>query len=70
MDYLTKIYLKKAIIKALEDYRNFLGSDPESEIELVIDETRDHYLLIETLQVMLMFLHKTSTIYLFSFRFY
>lgn len=48
MDYLTKIHLKQAIIKVLKDYRNFLGSAPESEIELVIDETRDHYLLIET----------------------
>ena len=48
MDTLNQINLKQAIIKVLEDYRNFLGSDPESEIELVIDETRDHYLLIET----------------------
>jgi hypothetical protein len=29
MDYLTKIQLKQAIIKVLEDYRNFLGSHPE-----------------------------------------
>jgi hypothetical protein len=48
MDTLNKINLKQAIIKVLEDYRNFLGSDLESEIQLVIDETREHYLLIET----------------------
>ncbi|MGK7879184.1 MAG: XisI protein [Crocosphaera sp.] len=48
MDTLNQSNLKQAIIKVLEDYRNFLGSDPESEIKLVIDETRDHYLLIET----------------------
>jgi hypothetical protein len=32
----------------LEDYLTFLGDDPESETQLIIDETRDHYLLIET----------------------
>lgn len=49
MDNLNTVALKQAIIKILQDYLEFLGNDPESEeIELVIDETQDHYLLIET----------------------
>jgi XisI protein len=48
MDTLNKAALKPIIIKVLQDYLEFLGNDPESEIELVIDETQDHYLLIET----------------------
>ncbi|MEA5536780.1 element excision factor XisI family protein [Crocosphaera sp. XPORK-15E] len=48
MDILNQINLKQTIIKVLENYLNFLGSDLESEIQLVIDETKDHYLLIET----------------------
>ncbi len=47
MDTLNKLELKQAIIKVLQDYIEFLGNDPESEIQLVIDETQDHYLLIE-----------------------
>ena len=47
MDSLNKLELKQAIIKVLQDYIEFLGNDPESEIQLVIDETQDHYLLIE-----------------------
>lgn len=30
MDTLNKTNLKQAIIKVLEDYRNFLGSDSET----------------------------------------
>lgn len=48
MDTLNKVALRQAIIKVLQDYLKFLGDDPESEIQLVIDETQDHYLLIET----------------------
>ncbi len=48
MDTLNKDALKQAIIKVLQDYLEFLGSDPESTIQLVIDENQDHYLLIET----------------------
>lgn len=48
MDTLNKDTLKQAIIKVLQDYLEFLGNDPESEIQLVIDEIRDRYLLIET----------------------
>ena len=47
MDTLNKLELKQAIIKVVQDYIEFLGNDPESEIQLVIDETQDHYLLIE-----------------------
>ncbi len=48
MDTLNKNTLKQAIIKVLQDYLEFLGNDPESSIQLVIDESQDHYLLIET----------------------
>ena len=48
MDNLNTVALKQAIIKSLKNYLEFLGNDPESEIKLVIDETQDHYLLIET----------------------
>lgn len=48
MDTLNKVALKQAIIKVLQDYLEFLGDDPESEIQLVMDEAQDHYLLIET----------------------
>jgi XisI protein len=48
MDTLSKDALKQVIIKVLEDYLQFLGNDPETEIQLAIDETRNRYLLIET----------------------
>ena len=48
MDTLNKDALKQAIIKVLQGYLEFLGNDPESDIQLVIDEVQDHYLLIET----------------------
>ena len=47
MDTLDKVALKQAIITVLQDYLEFLGDDPESEIQLVIDEAQDHYLFIE-----------------------
>jgi hypothetical protein len=47
MDILNKDALKRINIKVLEDYLKFLGDDPETELKLVIDETRDRYLLIE-----------------------
>ncbi len=43
-----KTDLKKAAIDVLQDYLKFLGNDPETEIQLAIDETRNRYLLIET----------------------
>ena len=48
MNTLNKDTLKQAIIKVLQDYLEFLGHDPESEIQLVIDEAQEHYLLVET----------------------
>ncbi len=47
MDTLDKVTLKKAIIRVLQEYFEYLGDDPESEIQLVIDEAQDHYLFIE-----------------------
>ncbi|MGK7918681.1 MAG: XisI protein [Trichodesmium sp.] len=46
MDTLN-IELKEAIIKVLQDYIEYLGNDPEMQCQLIIDETRNHYLLIE-----------------------
>lgn len=47
MDTLNKSYLKQIIIKVLQDYIEFLGYDPESDLQLIIDEKKDHYLIIE-----------------------
>ena len=47
MDTLNKNHLKQAIIKVLEDYLIFLGNDPECDIKLIIDEKKDHYLVVE-----------------------
>ena len=48
MDTLDKLALKQAIIQVLHDYVEFLSNDDESELQLVIDENQDHYLLVET----------------------
>lgn len=40
--------LKQAAIKVLQDYYDFLGQDPDSELQLIIDEKNNHYLLLET----------------------
>lgn len=45
MDNMNK--LKQASIKVLQDYYDFLGPDPDSELQLIIDEKNDHYLLLE-----------------------
>ena len=47
MDILSKTHLKQAIIKVLQEYFEFLGNDSESELQLIIDENKDHYLLME-----------------------
>ena len=47
MDILTNQTLEEAITKVLQDYLEFLGNDPDSEIELIIDQDRTHYLLVE-----------------------
>lgn len=39
--------LKQAILTVLQDWLNFLGNDPETQLKIVIDETNDHYLLVE-----------------------
>ena len=46
MDTLN-IELKESIIKVLQDYIKYIGNDSEMQCQLVIDETRNHYLLIE-----------------------
>ncbi len=47
MDNLDKVALKQAIIRVLQEYLEYLGDDPESEIQLVIDEAQDNYFFIE-----------------------
>jgi hypothetical protein len=47
MDNLDTEKLQKASIKVLQDYYEFLGDDPESELQLVIDEKNYHYILLE-----------------------
>jgi hypothetical protein len=48
MDNLDRINLEKVVIKVLQDYRDFIGNDPDSNIQLIIDQSKTHYLLIET----------------------
>ncbi|WP_414528617.1 XisI protein [Nodularia chucula] len=47
MDSLTNQY-RQIIKKILEDYADFLGNDEEVQIELVLDEKNDRYLLVES----------------------
>ncbi|MGB3512911.1 MAG: hypothetical protein WBA93_27595 [Microcoleaceae cyanobacterium] len=42
MDTLN-IKFKQAIIKVLQDYIEYLGNDPETQSQLVIDENQNHY---------------------------
>ncbi|MGB0564371.1 MAG: XisI protein [Spirulinaceae cyanobacterium] len=44
----TPVKLRQATLKVLQDYRDFLGDDPESQLHLITDEKNDHYLLLET----------------------
>ena len=39
--------LQQAAIKVLQDYLDFLGNDPESDLQLILDEKNNHYLLLE-----------------------
>ncbi|MEC4987402.1 MAG: XisI protein [Oscillatoria sp. PMC 1068.18] len=48
MNNLNKNYLEAAITKVLQDYQEFLGNDPDSDINLIIDQSKNHYLLVET----------------------
>jgi len=43
----SKSQLKNSVIKVLQDYVDFLGEDPETQLELIIDEKNDRYLLVE-----------------------
>jgi len=47
MDNLTNENLEKAVTNVLRDYIEFLGNDPDSNIELIIDKDKTHYLLVE-----------------------
>lgn len=47
MDNLIIEKLQQASIKVLRDYYEFLGNDPESELQLIIDEKNHHYILLE-----------------------
>lgn len=47
MDNVTTQQLQQASIKVLRDYYEFLGNDPESELQLIFDEYNHHYLLLE-----------------------
>mgnify|MGYP001802238721 CR=1 FL=1 len=31
----------------MQDYSDFLGKDPDTHLQLILDETNNHYLLIE-----------------------
>ncbi len=42
-----KTNLKQATIQVLQDYLEFISNDPETESQLVIDEIRNHYLLVD-----------------------
>jgi hypothetical protein len=39
--------LQQAAIEVLQNYHDFLGDDPESELQLIFDRDRHHYLLLE-----------------------
>jgi hypothetical protein len=47
VDTLNTRQLQDASMKVIQDYLEFLGSDPESELQAVFDENNHHYLLIE-----------------------
>lgn len=47
MDSLTHQY-RQTIKKILQEYADFLDTDRQVQVELVLDENRDRYLLVET----------------------
>ncbi|MBW4631804.1 MAG: XisI protein [Iphinoe sp. HA4291-MV1] len=47
MDSLTTKY-RDVVEKILKDYADFLGNDDQVQVELVFDQQRDRYLLVET----------------------
>lgn len=46
MDSLNNQY-RQVIIKILQDYADFLDNEQQVQVELVLDEKRDRYLLVE-----------------------
>ncbi|MEM9542248.1 MAG: XisI protein [Cyanobacteria bacterium P01_E01_bin.42] len=47
MDTLT-LTLHEAIVRVLQEFREFLGDDPDAIVQLVLDSESQHYLLVET----------------------
>jgi hypothetical protein len=47
MDSLTHQY-RQVIEKILQEYADFLDTDRQVQVELILDEKRDRYLLVET----------------------
>ncbi len=47
MDSLTTQY-RNIVEKILLDYADFLGNDEQTQVQLVFDLERNHYLLVET----------------------
>jgi hypothetical protein len=47
MDSLTYKY-RQIIEKILQEYSDFLDNDRQVQVELILDEKRDRYLLVET----------------------
>jgi XisI protein len=39
--------LKQAILSVLQDYIDFLGNDPNPQLQQIVDKTNNHYLLLE-----------------------
>lgn len=48
MATVNKRDLKQATLKVLQEYLEFLGEEPDSQLHLILDEKNDHYLLFET----------------------
>ena len=39
--------LKQAVLSVLQTYLAFLGNDPDTQLQLIVDEQNHHYLLLE-----------------------
>lgn len=39
--------LKSAILSVLQDYLDFMSNDPETDLQLIVDDEKQHYLLLE-----------------------
>lgn len=38
--------LRQAILTVLEDYLDFIGNDPETDLQLIVDAENHHYILL------------------------